>query len=103
MSKAIPLLIDDQTIYFEVDPTVTVEEPEEGFIGAEDLVQKIDQITSTILQVCRSVHEKAYSKLEAAKPKDFEIEFGVTLAGEVGIPLVSKGSAEAQIKITARW
>jgi hypothetical protein len=49
------------------------------------------------------VHEKAYSKLEAAKPKDFEIEFGVTLAGEVGIPLVSKGSAEAQIKITARW
>jgi hypothetical protein len=103
MGKAIPVLIDGHAVFFEVDPVVTVALPDDGFVGAEDVVEKIDQITDTILQVCRSVHQKAYNCLEAAKPKEFEIEFGVTLGGEIGIPLVSKGSAEAQIKVTARW
>lgn len=108
MTKAIPVIIDGQVIYFEVDPAVSVDQheggqPAEGFADAGDVINQIDQITDTILRVCRSVHQNAYSQLQTAKPKEFEIEFGVTLGGEVGIPLVSKGSAEAQIKVVARW
>ena len=71
--------------------------------AAGGLVARLERINETILGVCRSVHENAYNALTVAKPKEFEIEFGITLAGEAGIPLVTKGTAEATLKVVARW
>jgi NTP-dependent ternary system trypsin peptidase co-occuring protein len=106
MKKAVAVMADGHEIYFEIDETkVDVLAPStEGLSDAAGaLADRLERINATILGVCRSVHEKAYNALSAAKPKEFEIEFGITLSGEAGIPLVSKGAAEAALKVVARW
>ena len=108
MKKAVAVMADGHEIYFEIDDTqVDVLAPAASLEGtadaAGDLAGRLERINATILGVCRSVHEKAYNALNAAKPKEFEIEFGITLSGEAGIPMVTKGSAEAALKIVARW
>jgi hypothetical protein len=54
--------------------------------AAGDLAERLERINATILGVCRSVHEKAYSALSAAKPKEFEIEFRHNPLGRCGDP-----------------
>jgi hypothetical protein len=108
MKKAIAVMVDKHLVYFEVDETkVDMLVPSASTEGLADtagnLAERLERINGTILGVCRSVHENAYNALHAAKPKEFEIEFGITLAGEAGIPCVTKGSAEAALKIVARW
>jgi hypothetical protein len=108
MKKAVAVMADGHKIYFEIDDNkLDVLAPAASTEGlsdaAGDLAERLERINATILGVCRSVHDKAYIALSAAKPKEFEIEFGITLSGEAGIPLVTKGSAEAALKITARW
>jgi len=75
----------------------------EGTAGVEDLVNKLDQIAETIANVCSSLHTRAYSTLGKKRPNAFELEFGVSLAGEAGVPLVTRGAAECTIKVIARW
>lgn len=41
--------------------------------------------------------------LQAAKPGKVEIEFGIELSGEVGIPLVTSGSTKANLKVKLTW
>jgi hypothetical protein len=108
MKKAVAVMADGHKIYFEIDETkIEVLAPPASDQGladaASDLAARLEHINDTILGVCRSVHENAYNALHAAKPKEFEIEFGITLSGEAGIPMVTKGSAEAALKIVARW
>jgi hypothetical protein len=108
MKKAIAVMADGHQIYFEIDETkVEMLAPSASDEGLSDaagnLAERLERINGTILGVCRSVHENAYNALNAAKPKEFEIEFGITLSGEAGIPMVTKGSAEAALKIVARW
>jgi hypothetical protein len=108
MKKAIAVMVDKHVIYFEIDETkVEMLAPSASTEGlsdaAGDLAERLERINATILGVCRSVHEQAYNALNAAKPKEFEVEFGITLSGEAGIPMVTKGGAEAALKIVARW
>ena len=37
------------------------------------------------------------------KPGEVEIEFGIELGGEMGIPLVTRGEAKANFKVTLKW
>jgi hypothetical protein len=108
MKKAVAVMADGHKIYFEIDETqvdvLGPTAPTEGFAdAASNLTERLERINETILGVCSSVHEKAYNALLSAKPKEFEIEFGITLSGEAGIPMVTKGSAEAALKVVARW
>jgi Trypsin-co-occurring domain 1 len=41
--------------------------------------------------------------LSAIGPDAIEVEFGVELGGELGLPLVTKGSAKANFKVTLKW
>lgn len=50
-----------------------------------------------------AVAECVLNSLKAAKPDALEIEFGVELGGNMGIPLVTQGEAKANFKVTLKW
>ena len=107
MTKAVAVVIGGQTIYMELGESVSTPvvpaQVDEGLAGADKVVNKLDELGSTIMAVCRSVYDKGYQTLKESRPREFEIELGVTLAGEAGVPLVTKGSVEGALKVTARW
>jgi len=49
------------------------------------------------------IAKTALDGLKALKPGEVEIEFGVELGGELGIPMITKGEAKANFKITLKW
>jgi hypothetical protein len=55
------------------------------------------------LKVVAAVAEAVLDRLRALQPGAVEIEFGVELGGEMGIPLVTKGEAKANFKVTLKW
>ena len=37
------------------------------------------------------------------KPNEFEIQLGITLDSEAGVPMLAKAGAEAQMQVTMKW
>lgn len=40
---------------------------------------------------------------DITKLKNIQLEFGVQIGGEVGIPFITKGSIESNVKVTLTW
>ena len=70
---------------------------------ARELAGTFECISETIVSTCRGLHARVYERPGDLKPAEFEVEFSVTLAGELGVPLIAKGMAEAMFKIRACW
>jgi hypothetical protein len=100
--RAILTAVDGQKILVEVAEDPDVMEDRGNFAG-EGVVDRLEEAADGIRAVCVKLHEKAYGALADRKPKKFTIEFGVTLGGEAGVPLVTKGTASATFKVTATW
>jgi hypothetical protein len=47
--------------------------------------------------------DSVLTALKKLRPGEVEVEFGVELGGEMGIPLVTKGEAKANFKVTLKW
>ncbi|QDV15596.1 hypothetical protein Pan153_02120 [Gimesia panareensis] len=74
--------------------------------GGDELVEKLHslgEVGDAIADVCKTLQDRINSSLEASKPSELTLKFGVTLAGEMGIPFVTKGSAEGTFQVTAKW
>jgi Trypsin-co-occurring domain 1 len=100
--------IDVGDLLIEISPQPYVVVPgaqREGMAGnrAVDLADRLEEVGDKIGTVCTTLYTKALDAIQGVKPDEFEIEFGMTLAGEIGIPMVSKGSAECEFKVTAKW
>ena len=67
---------------------------------AKDVADKVKELRGTIAGVCSYV-KSAFA--EANHPDELTVKFGIKLAGEVGVPLVSRGTGEASILIEATW
>ena len=63
--------------------------------SAADLAEELEKIGG--------VAEAVLESLKAIRPGAVELEFGVELGGEMGVPLVTKGQAKANFKITLKW
>jgi hypothetical protein len=63
--------------------------------SAADLAEELEKIGG--------VAEAVLESLKAIRPGAVELEFGVELGGEMGIPLITKGEAKANFKITLKW
>ncbi len=69
--------------------------------GLSDKIhEKAVDIKETVVNVCSYI-KGAFD--EVTHPDEITVKFGIKLAGEQGIPLVTKGSAEATIGIEAKW
>lgn len=67
---------------------------------ADAVIERVDQLRETIARVCSNVRS---SFVEANHPDELKVAFGITLAGELGVPFVSRGTAEASIIVEATW
>lgn len=103
--QIVALNIDNTVVYVEIEEKVT---PEGRLEGAKKKLKgaakTVDDIGEPILAVCRSMHQKAYKGMgDEIKPAQFEVEFGLSLGGEMGVPFIAKAQGEAQFKIRATW
>jgi Trypsin-co-occurring domain 1 len=103
-----------QPVYIELSedtPPVLITVDEDlaggGTASVEDkaaaLITHLDQLGDTIVNVCLSLHGRIEGAWDTAKPRELTLEFGVKLAGELGVPLIAKGSAEGTFIVTAKW
>jgi NTP-dependent ternary system trypsin peptidase co-occuring protein len=96
------------TVLIEVDPVIVNEVGVQGALEGteegrtEDALEKLREIGGSIAEVCQSVHEAVAAGIDATKPNEFTLEFGVKIAGE-GSAIISKVSGEAALKVTATW
>ena len=67
---------------------------------ADAVIERVESLRGTIARVCGHVRS-AFA--EANHPDELKVSFGITLAGELGVPFVSRGTAEASIVIEATW
>lgn len=99
----------EQDVYIEISEEVTpvVAQPGAGTVaGGGKTVETIDKLRdvgTAIADVCRTLQDRIQKALGDSKPAELTLEFGVKLAGETGIPLVTKGSVEGTFQVTATW
>jgi len=72
-------------------------------ISVEGAVDAVREVGKTIASTCESVFAAVRADLEDAMPTELELEFGVSLSAEGGIPLVGKLGTGATFKVTAKW
>ena len=70
---------------------------------AQEYAKEFDRVGDYIMLVCDEIYSRYQKAAVSIRPTELEIEFGIKISGEGGIPFISKGSAEATIRVTANW
>lgn len=75
--------------------------------GAEEslaaVASGVADVGSVIAQASRDILQTLKEGLEDLVPSDVELEFGVSLRGDAGIPIIAKASGEATFKVRVSW
>lgn len=108
--KAIQVKTENgQTVYIQVSDEIPPASSARGggkVAGGGKLAEKIKDLKDVgvaIADVCRTLQDQIQAGLAQSKPSELTLEFGVTLAGEIGFPLITKGSTEGTFQVTAKW
>lgn len=121
MAQLVPIQLDDGTeIYIEATEDVLMPPPEPGLPGAVEttrtakgwpggggqassapMAQSFKAIESTI-RTYTSYTMNAFKDLANANVETVTLEFGLKVGGEAGVPYVTKGTAESNLKITVQ-
>ncbi|MDZ8067126.1 MAG: CU044_2847 family protein [Nostoc sp. DedQUE08] len=115
MTQLTPIQLEDGTIIYieatdNIDaPPVITESPE----GEEALIDKgwdADAAQKQIVQNFQAIEGtiraytvyslNAFKKIPVANIDKVTLEFGIKVGGEAGIPYVTKGTAESNLKVT---
>jgi hypothetical protein len=113
MPKAVKMKAGAVTFLAEIDESVEIPgqiiTPEplqgvpEGLQPVVDLARVERQFTEVrdlIVACCNGLFDAISS---IPNPEKVAIEFGIKLAGEAGIPMLTKASGEANFKISIEW
>lgn len=110
MTQLAPLTLDDGTvIYIEttgdvddipVDTSSLSEETTRTAKGASEQVVRSFQAMQGTIRAYTSYTLNAFKQMAGANVDKVTLEFGMKVAGEAGVPYVTKGTADANLKIT---
>lgn len=110
MTQLTSLTLDDGTvIYIErtddvndlpAQTTVVPEGPTRTPKGASENVVKSFQAMQGTVRAYTAYTLNAFKQVAGANIDKVTLEFGVKVAGEAGVPYVTKGTADANLKIT---
>ena len=98
---------DGSEIYIQYD-----EEEESDELRAvgisEDIIEKTKRFKDTMVSTVRGyaevvLHSVQRSMTDLLAPEKVVLEFGLQLGGETGVPFVTKGTAQANVKVTVEW
>jgi hypothetical protein len=109
MPKLTTVQLDEKTVIYiegaenldvpEIDEDIRDEETPVSKGGVETAIQKLTSIESTIRAY--TAHTlSAFKELTVANVDKVSLEFGIKVGGEAGIPYVTKGTAESNLKVT---
>lgn len=106
MTQLTPIHLDNgRIIYIEATENVDAPELETGVErrpitkDGKKLVQAFDTVKETIGAYTTYTLD-AFKEVANANINKVTLEFGIKIAGEAGIPYVTKGTAESNLKIT---
>jgi hypothetical protein len=71
--------------------------------AAHHTLDTLDQVSEAVAQTCGHLITHLRDRLADAAPDDLEISFGVSLAGEGGVPMVGKIKADSTFEVRAKW
>lgn len=101
----------DRRIVAEIDDSIVLTAPVERIAGlpegfaaagkADEIVQGLRQLKQLIIDAAATLNEAVNGM--PMKPKKVTAEFGVKFVGEGGVPMLTKASAEASLKIALEW
>ncbi|HEY9675848.1 MAG TPA: CU044_2847 family protein [Waterburya sp.] len=97
---------DGEKIYIQYDDEESDELQAVGYI--DDINERTERFKSTMVTTV-----KGYSKIildtvqksmaDLRSPSKVTMEFGLQAGGETGVPFVTKGTAQANVKVTIEW
>ena len=118
MTKLTPIKLDDGTVIY-IEATEDVEVPEavapdeEKELTRGDLGKESKGVRETTQQIVTSFQAlegtiraytnhtlNAFRKVANANVNKVTLEFGLKVGGEAGVPYITKGTAESNLKIT---
>lgn len=70
---------------------------------ALDAVERLEAAGQAIADACEHILGKVREGLAGAAPTELELTFSVGFAGEAGVPVLAKATAEAGIEVRALW
>lgn len=99
---------DGTDIYIEVRDTFDITEPEAtpgggSLAGVEEDINRFQRVGQQIMRVCNEIYSQYRASALILAPDELELKFSIKLAGKMGIPLVTEGSAESNFEVTAKW
>ncbi|WP_434687499.1 CU044_2847 family protein [Pseudanabaena minima] len=113
MTSLTPLQIDENTIiYIEASEAVdvpTIPTGEAGLVtygdtssNTEKIRENFDRLKSTLTHYTLSTIDafKKANNTDIANIDKVTLKFGIKIAGEAGIPYITKGTAESNLEIT---
>ena len=102
-----PLDIDGTLVLVEVEERrinvegVGVSEGE--LAGVDDQIRKLADFGESLTATCVALHGAMTKATKNIKPDEMQLEFGLKLGGEAGVPFVAKGKAEANFAVRLTW
>lgn len=107
MAQLAPLQLEDGTIiYIEAEestiapPVPSPEGPTRTPKGIGNQAIRNFQAMQSTIRTYTAYTLNAFKDMATANVDKVTLEFGITVAGESGVPYVTKGSAECNLKIT---
>jgi hypothetical protein len=68
-----------------------------------DASDRLKEAGEAVALTCEAVMSQLRSSLGQLAPDEVELQFGLSLGGEVGIPVITKATTEATLSVTAKW
>ena len=115
MSKAIKMKNGSRSFLIETDDSVTIPTEMQIAVGRQldgipdgmqpvVSLEKVEGNFADVNELIVSCSNSLFESISQLKnPRKLAIEFGIKLAGETGIPMLTKASGEANFKISIEW
>jgi Trypsin-co-occurring domain 1 len=97
---------DGSTIYIQYDEQESDDLQAVGYI--DDIQARTERFRATMASTVRGYAQTVLNSVQQGitgvqNPSKVTLEFGLQTGGETGIPFVTKGTAQANVKVTIEW
>jgi Trypsin-co-occurring domain 1 len=116
MSKTVVMKAGQTSILIESDESIEVPAHLRGVVvasepgvpeGMEEVVdlERVERKFSEIKDLITACYNSLFEAIGGIgdRPDKFAVDFGVKLAGEAGVPMLTKASGEANFKVLIEW
>ncbi|MDZ7858363.1 CU044_2847 family protein [Sphaerotilus sp.] len=67
------------------------------------VAEKLGDVGDQLRAAIKSITGPMHSALKELPPDEWTIELNIGFKGQAGIPCITKGEANASVKVTAKW